>query len=66
VQSTVPIVVGEQPKGHAGFIPRDDGSRYCDDGHATTHLCAATVEITQAVSPISAGALRRQNSATEM
>jgi hypothetical protein len=34
VQSTVPIVVGEQPKGHAGFIARDDGSRYCDDGHA--------------------------------
>jgi hypothetical protein len=25
VQSTVPIVVGEQPKGHAGFIARDDG-----------------------------------------
>jgi hypothetical protein len=40
VQSTVPIVVGQQPKGHAGFIARDDGSRYCDDGHATTHLCA--------------------------
>ena len=30
VQSTVPIVVGEQPKGHAGFIARDDGSRNCD------------------------------------
>jgi hypothetical protein len=36
VQSTVPIVVGEQPRGHAGFIARDDGSRSCDDGHATT------------------------------
>ncbi len=25
VQSTVPIVVGEPPKGHAGFITRGDG-----------------------------------------
>jgi hypothetical protein len=32
----LPIVVGEQPKEHAGFIARDDGSRSCDDGHATT------------------------------